>query len=283
MDLRIDRGEFFVVAGPNGSGKSTLLSVLAGLIRPSRGEGTVLGRNIARLRPTDLAREAAYLGQFGDPCLNVTVEMAVMLGRSPRQGLLGTAGEDDRAAVRRAMALTRVVGLERRSLASLSGGERGRVLLAQALCRDPELLLLDEPTASLDPGHRMLVLDMLEDLRQRTGLTLVLVSHDLNPVAAYAGRVLLLHAGKVAALGPPDQAFTPEILSHVYEWPMAVDRAPESGAPRAAPLPGPALRQRSVPETPPPRIGKGSDEKTSPDLGREKPADARSSAKGRQA
>lgn len=247
LDLRIDRGEFFVVAGPNGSGKSTLLAVLAGLVRPSRGTGAILGHDLAHLRPACLARKAAYLGQSNDQGSDFTVAMAVMLGRAPRQGLLGAPSRADREAVRRAMELTRVLGLEDRPLSSLSGGERRRALLAQALCREPELLLLDEPTASLDPGHQMLVLDMLEGLRRQTGLTVVLVSHDLNPAAAYAERLLLLYAGKAAALGPPEDVFTQETLSRVYEWPMAVDRAPGTKAPRAAPLPGPALAKRCDP------------------------------------
>lgn len=180
----------------------------------------------------------SHLPQFPAAAIPFSVEMAVRLGRAPHQGLLGLETPGDAEAVAWAMDVTRVASLRERPLANLSGGERQRVLLAQALCREPRVLLLDEPTASLDPGHQMLLLDLLEDIRVRRGTTLVMVSHDLNLASAYADRMLLLKAGLPLALGTPAAVLTEDHLTRAYDWELAVDRNPFTNTPRVTALPG---------------------------------------------
>ena len=127
-----------------------------------------------------------------------------------------------------------------RKIDQLSGGERQRVFIARALCQEPRLLLLDEPTAALDLAHQIRVMDLMERLKRETGVTIVMVSHDVNLAAMYADRLLLLKAGRVVCLGKPRQVMTYDILESVYECPLLVDENPLGGMPRINLVP-PAL------------------------------------------
>jgi iron complex transport system ATP-binding protein len=246
LDLCVRQGEFFIVVGPNGSGKTTLLRTLAGLVRDFKGSLHIQGEDIYSIPPARLALTVSHLPQFSATDVPFTVEMAVMLGRAPQMGLMGLEKEQDIEAVQDAMRLTRVMHLRDRSLAKLSGGELKRVWIAQALCREPEILLLDEPTASLDPGHQMRIMDLLDDIRVRRGTTMIIISHDLNLASAYADRMLLLREGCSVAMGPPSEVLEEDHLARAYDWKLAVDLDPFTGKPRVTALPG-KHRAGSVP------------------------------------
>ena len=233
----VTAGEFFLVIGPNGSGKSSLIRLLAGLLPPSAGEIAIFGRQQPWPNRREFARRVALLPQQIPAEFPFKVAETVLMGRSPHLRPWEFEGEGDRRLAAEAMAFTGVDHLAGRRLDQLSGGERQRVFIAQALCRQPRLLLLDEPTAALDPAHQIMILDLLDRLRREQGVTVVMVSHDLNLAAMYGDRLLLLDQGRLAGLGPPATVLNRERLEKCYRCALLVDENPLGGVPRVIPIP----------------------------------------------
>ena len=159
------------------------------------------------------------------------------MGRYPHLGLLSVEGREDLRLAEQAMELTEVSHLASRRLGQLSGGERQRVIIARAICQKSKILLLDEPTASLDPAHQLRIMDLMERLRQQEQLTIVMVSHDLNLASTYADRLLLLKDGEVEQIGTPRQVLTQAQLSKSYGCTLLVDENPLLGTPRVSLVP----------------------------------------------
>jgi iron complex transport system ATP-binding protein len=214
LTLEFDTGSVTAVVGPNGAGKSTLLSCLAGLRAPGRGLARLEGKPLLHMPPRERARRIGYLEQTPQIAWAVDVRTLVGLGRTPYLGARGLTAED-RAAVDAAMAQAEVTAFADRSVATLSGGERGRVLIARALAGDPQWLLADEPLAGLDPGHQLDAVALFRALAGQ-GRGVVITLHDLTLAARLADRVVVLSAGEVAADGPPRAVMTPEVLGRVY-------------------------------------------------------------------
>ncbi|MDY0912839.1 heme ABC transporter ATP-binding protein [Rathayibacter festucae] len=215
VGLRIARGEFVALVGPNGAGKSSLLSVLAG-DAAATGVLELDDRPLRSYRPHELARRRSVLTQSNEVSFPFTVAEVVAMGRAPRRD----EGDDERA-VAAALQDAEVAELRERRMPELSGGERARVAYARVLAQGCELMLLDEPTASLDIRHQE---RLLGQVRAHTGAggSAVVVLHDLGLAAAYADRVVVLEGGRVRADGPPAQALTTELLSAVYRHPIRV-------------------------------------------------------------
>jgi iron complex transport system ATP-binding protein len=226
-------GGWLALIGPNGAGKTTLLRAVAGLL-PHRGE-VLLDGDGGSLSGRDRARLIAYVPQ--EPVLppDMTVAEYVLLGRTPYISYLGGPARSDREAAGRAadrLGISRFTG---RRLASLSGGERKRVVLARALAQDPKVLLLDEPTSSLDIGHQQQVLDLVDELRRTGGLTVLSTLHDLTTAGQYADRLVLLHEGRIEAAGPAASVLTEERIARVYAAHVAV-RTDADGSPVVTPV-----------------------------------------------
>ncbi|PPG07117.1 heme ABC transporter ATP-binding protein [Rathayibacter sp. AY2B7] len=217
IDLRIRRGEFVALVGPNGAGKSTLLSVLAGDSVPDAGEIDLDGRSLRSYRAPELALLRSVLTQSNEVSFPFTVAEVVEMGRSPRRGADGAG-----AAVALALADAEVATLRDRRMPELSGGERARVAYARMRAQECDLVLLDEPTASLDIRHQERLLGQVRS-HTESGGSAVVVLHDLGLAAAYADRVVVLEGGRVRADGPPALALTTELLSDVYRFPIRVD------------------------------------------------------------
>ncbi len=215
IDLSLAHGELACVIGPNGAGKSTLLRLLAGLCAPDSGRVWIEGDEVMRLAPRERARRVALVPQGLETLPQVTVETFTLGGRYGHLGRFGQARHEDHAAVRSALAEADAADFGKRLLAQLSGGQRQRVLLARALAQEARVLLVDEPTNSLDPEHQLTVFDLLARLCRESRAGLV-VTHDLNLAAQYATRVLLLQAGRVVADGAPEVVLTREVLAPVY-------------------------------------------------------------------
>lgn len=211
--LTVDAGQFVAVIGPNGAGKTTLLRAIAGLVDAS-GEIAVDGTPLTRLSRAERARRLAYLPQGHVFHWPLPVAEIVALGRLPR-GAGADLSDKDRAAVVRAMAATGVAPYAARAVTTLSGGERARVALARVLATEAELILADEPTASLDPRYQLIVLDILRRHAEAGG-AVVAVLHDLGLAGRFADRVVLLDAGRVAAEGPPRDVLTEDRLSQAF-------------------------------------------------------------------
>ena len=239
VTLEVGAGEWLAVAGPNGSGKTTLLRTLSGYLRPQAGWVRLEGTDLAAWRPTARARRLAVAGVESGPGSGLTVAEYVALGRTPHlEGLWGWEGPRDREAVARALAWVGLADQAHRPLDVLSAGQRQKALLARALAQEPAVLLLDEPTNHLDLRHQVEIMDLLDGLRRRLGLTLVAVLHDLNLAALYCQRLVLMEAGRVVAAGPPAQVMRPDVLGRVYGCPVLVVPHPRLGVPQVALLPG---------------------------------------------
>ena len=241
VDLVVEQGAFLVIIGPNGTGKTTLLKALAGLI-PSAGEIEILGRPLSSYSRRELARQLAMVPQHPTGDFPFTVAETVLMGRSPHLAIFELEGEKDRNLARRAMEFTDVAHLASRRLDELSGGERQRVIIARAICQEPQLILLDEPTASLDPAHQVRIMDLLERLRRERGMTVIMVSHDLNLAAMYGEQLALMHGGRINALGTPAEVLTEVGLSVCYGCQMEVFRTGLAGPLCIFPVPGAAGR-----------------------------------------
>lgn len=237
VSARIARGEFFVIIGPNGAGKTTLLKALAGLHPIRGGDVLVRQRSIGDYPRKELARTLALVPQQVNADFPFTVAETVLMGRYPHLGLLAVESKRDLALAQQAMEFTEVSHLAGRRLGQLSGGERQRVIIARAICQQSQILLLDEPTASLDPAHQLRIMDLMERLRRREQVTVVMVSHDLNLAASYADRLLLLHTGRVEKIGTPAEVLTSEQLSRSYDCTLLVDAHPLLGKPRISLVP----------------------------------------------
>lgn len=237
ITFTVAAGEFLMIIGPNGTGKTTLLKAIGRLLDPDEGRVEILGRPASAYARREFSRVVALVPQQVPLDFPFTVAETVLMGRSPHLRFWGLEGRRDQEVARQAMRFTEVTPLAGRRLDRLSGGERQRVLIARAICQQPRLLLLDEPTASLDPAHQIKILDLMERLRQETGVTILMVSHDLNLAAMYGDRLLLLDQGAVASVGAPPQVLTAERLTSCYGCPILVDESPLGGFPRVIPVP----------------------------------------------
>jgi iron complex transport system ATP-binding protein len=202
VSVEVGEGELVVIVGPNGAGKTTLLRAIAGLLPTRTGSVRVMGHDPSDAKRRLIARDLAYLPQQYDLAFPFAVEEVVLLGRYARQRGLGLASEEDLAAARAAMKATDVEALATRRFDELSGGEARRVIIAQALCQGAKCLLLDEPTAGLDPAHARAVLEMLR-AQCDSGTTAVVVTHDLDLALRFGGTMWLIADGRLAARGAP--------------------------------------------------------------------------------
>lgn len=225
LDFDLLPGSLTAVLGANGAGKSTLLSIIEGLERPDGGQVLVQGKPVGKWPRKELARTMGILWQAPEAAWGATVRDVVALGRSPWQDALGTTGPEDADAIRQAMEEASVTPLADRKLETLSGGERRRVFLAQVLSQKPQILLLDEPTASLDVGHQAAVLKAVSG-RMACGLSVVAVLHDPNQ-AAMADQVVMIHPDGEVDVGPAAGLLTQEKLSRLYGTPIRLLRDAE--------------------------------------------------------
>lgn len=222
--FHIPPGITTALIGPNGAGKSTLLRCLAGRMLPLTGRVMLDQKIISRLPDRERARRLGVVPQQCELPVAFSVEEVVALGRGSRTEGWSRSDPGGQEAVERAMALTDVIDLRRRDARTLSGGERQRTILAMVLAQEPDILLLDEATAHLDVNHRREVMQIVERLNRETGMTLLLVSHDLDLAAACCERVLLLKQGRLIADGTTGEVLTPALLSEAYGCDVAVQR-----------------------------------------------------------
>jgi iron complex transport system ATP-binding protein len=216
VSLRVDPGEVVGLVGPNGSGKTTVVRVASRALRPSAGTVRVAGEDPYGMPARRAARLVAVVPQEVSPVFSFTALEVAMMGRAPYRSGWGGAGAGDWARVREAMEWTGVAHLADRPLEELSGGERRRVVLAQALAQDAPVLLLDEPTTHLDIRHVADLLATMRRLAVHEGKAVLAVLHDLNVAAASCDRLVALSRGRVAAHGPPERVVTEGFLREVY-------------------------------------------------------------------
>jgi iron complex transport system ATP-binding protein len=216
VSIACRRGEIVGLLGPNGAGKSSLLKIVSGLLPPSGGDVHLDDRSLHLHSPQERARKVAYLPQQRELHWDLSVREVVALGRLPhRRAFQGTSHQDEEH-IERALATLDLNELQNRHATRLSGGEQARVLLARALAQDPEFLLADEPTAGLDPKHRLHLLQKLSTLAER-GLGTLIALHDLTLAARFCHRLVVLHNGRIHSTGPANDVLDENTLREVYE------------------------------------------------------------------
>ena len=211
----VSGGEWVSVLGPNGAGKTTLLRALAGLVEFS-GSVLVAGSDARRLSRRALGRLVALVPQQPVVPAGLTVQEYVLLGRTPHLSYLGQESADDIAGAAAALDRLDLGAFGGRPIESLSGGELQRALVARAFAQEAPILLLDEPTASLDVGHQQAVLELVDRLRRESGLTVLATMHDLTLAAQYGDRTILLERGRIVADGAPAEVLTEQTLAGLY-------------------------------------------------------------------
>ena len=237
LSYTIEAGSIVGILGPNGSGKSTLLKLLARVFTGQHGRIELFGKDIQQLTQADIAKTIAFVPQETQQVFPFTIGEMVLMGRFPHHaGLGGWHWEDpeDLAIAQYAMQDLDVAHLADRLVTDVSGGERQRAIIARALAQNPKILLLDEPTAFLDLHHQLDIARILRRLNQDRGLTVVLVSHDLNLASQYCDQLLMLDHGHMVKTGTPEDVIMPDVLEQVYGCAVLVDRHPQSGMPRVS-------------------------------------------------
>jgi iron complex transport system ATP-binding protein len=237
IDLRLEPGEMVALIGPNGAGKSTLLKLAGGLLKPTAGQAVLVERDLASLRPRDIARQVAVVPQDGPLPSGLFVREMVELGRTPYVRALFGPTAHDRSAVEWALAAVGVAELGDRFVDALSGGERQRVILARALAQEPRLLLLDEPTANLDLHHQVAMLELVRALTRDRGLTVLAAVHDLQLAALFCDQVVLMSAGQIVSQGSPEQVLTAPLLLETFGQRVVLSAHPTHGVPLVALVP----------------------------------------------
>jgi ABC-type cobalamin/Fe3+-siderophores transport system ATPase subunit len=219
VSLSLAPGQVVALLGPNGSGKSTLLKLVLGHLH---GRGSILwdGKPIGAWSRRAFARRIAYLPQTPVYDSAQKVNDVLRMGRAPYWGAFGLESEHDLLVVRQIGTLLELDDLLDRSMDQISGGQRQRVFLGRCLVQEPAAVLLDEPAAFLDLRHQVELLSLMRDLSRQKNLGVLIVSHDLNLAGVYADNLSLLSDGSIAASGPPDRVFRPELLEEVYGLPM---------------------------------------------------------------
>ncbi len=235
ISLSLEKGRFFGLIGPNGSGKSTLIKLLSGYLLPSHGSVKLEGRPLADYTRRHIATKIGVVPQNFSFPFPYTVEEFIRMGRYPYEGLLGKSHRDDDEVVTWAMDQTDVGDLAHRSVMELSGGEKQRVVLAGALAQKSDILLLDEPTSSLDLRHQVHIYNVLRRLNNEHGLTIIAVTHDLNLGSQFCDTILLLDKGRIAAQGEPKTLITPTTVERYFGISVLSGRHPDTDRPFVVP------------------------------------------------
>ncbi len=234
ISLRVGGGEILGILGPNGSGKSTLIKIMDGMLDPQEGQIFLKNRSLTRLGRSSLAKEIAMVAQENHFRFSFSALEVVLMGRFPHLKRWQFEGERDLEVALNALSATHSLELAERSIHELSGGERQRVLIARALAQEPKIILLDEPTSFLDLKYKREIFRLISSLSREKGLSVVVVSHDIDLAAQYCQRVMMLKDGSIFEMGEPDRVITASNIEAVYECPVLVDKNPATGRPRVS-------------------------------------------------
>jgi len=235
IELRAAAGEMIALLGPNGAGKSTLFRVLSGLVRPVSGRVFLCDGEVHKMRAARRSRLLAVVPQELKMPPAFTVEEMVAMGRVTILPPWQKPSDEDRKIVARSLVYADVNDLGNRPFDLLSGGEKQRVLIAMALAQEPKVIIMDEPTTHLDANHALEIMQIVERMNRERGLTVLMISHDLNLAAEFCRRLILLDHGRIVADGAPAEVFQEDILQKVYHCEMRVQPDLRTGRPYVKP------------------------------------------------
>ena len=231
LDVEFPSKQITAIIGPNGCGKSTLLKTLARLHRPESGHTYLDGKAIDKMPTKEVARHMAILPQGPDAPNGLSVYDLISYGRTPYQSGFSRLSAHDRAMIDWALDVTGLTALKDRAVDALSGGQRQRAWIAMSIAQETELLLLDEPTTYLDLAHQLEVLKLLERLNREEGRTIIMVIHDLNQAARFAGHLVAMKDGKVVREGSAEEVISEDVLKEVFHIDTSIIADPRTGKP----------------------------------------------------
>lgn len=217
FSFNLEENSFTGLIGPNGAGKTTIFKILSGSLIPHRGTVYLEDRPVRGIPHRERAAKLAMVPQFVSTPMPYSVKQIVEMGRVSRLSRFGLMSRHDREQVEIAMEETDISALANKQFSNLSGGERQRTMTAAALAQEPDILLLDEPTASLDLGHSVRLMELMLELQSKRGMAIMIISHDIQLCAHYCSRLVLLTHGKISADGSPAEVVTPEIIGRTYQ------------------------------------------------------------------
>ncbi|GGJ05508.1 ABC transporter ATP-binding protein [Paenibacillus hunanensis] len=235
LNLTIPTGQITVLIGSNGCGKSTLLRTMARLLKSRSGSVLLDGQDIAHLPTKEVSRRMSILPQGPSAPEGLTVNQLVRQGRYPHQGWLKQWSREDEQMVQRALDATNLSSLADRPVDALSGGQRQRAWIAMTLAQGTETLLLDEPTTYLDMAHQIEILDLLFELNEQEGRTIVMVLHDLNLACRYAHHIVAVQNRTIFAQGKPEDIINQELVRNVFHMECEISFDPLFGTPLCIP------------------------------------------------
>ena len=241
ITFQVKKGEILGVMGPNGSGKTTLLRCISNVLTPVHGTVLIDRQHVTSLTRKEIAQTIGVVPQSSHIDFAFTAFEIVMMGRTPHIGRFGRESVKDYEIARKAMQKTDTLHLSDRLFDELSGGEKQRVIVARALCQQPRILLLDEPTIHLDMGCQFEIMDLVKELCTQEDMVVVTVLHDLNLAAQYCDNIILLDSGAIVSAGPPNNVLTPENIKKTYDIHVLVGRHPLTNAPFITPYKPPKM------------------------------------------
>ncbi|MEK9196758.1 ABC transporter ATP-binding protein [Ureibacillus sp. FSL E2-3493] len=231
LNVVIPKGKITTIIGPNGCGKSTLLKTIGRILKKEHGEIYLHNQNMDDLSTKEIAKQLAILPQSPSAPIQLKVEELVSYGRYPHRKNINRLSKKDMEIIEWAMEVTNTVEYRQRELAQLSGGQRQRVWLAMALAQETNILLLDEPTTYLDMSHQLEVLNIIKDLNEKHGCTIVMVLHDINHAARYSDELIAMKQGEIIKCGTPEEIINAEVLKEVFQIQAKILRDDETNRP----------------------------------------------------
>ena len=229
ISMEIRKSEMLAVIGKNGAGKTTLIRGLTGLMLLRGGKITFGGEDLSAMSERERARLISVVPQTASLPAGYTVFETVSHGRTPYLNWYGKLSDNDQQIIERAIRVTGLENLSTKEVSALSGGEQQRVILARALAQNAPVMILDEPTSSLDIHYQVRLLKLEQEICRSEGIAAVFIIHDLNLAARFADRIAILDKGKIAAIGEPREVLREDLLSAVYDIPVRVLDDPEEG------------------------------------------------------
>jgi len=234
LNFSIQTSEVLGIIGPNGSGKSTLLRIAAGIIKPLKGTVSLYGKDINKIKRKEIAKKIGYLPQETRSEYDYTVEELAHMGRYPHTGTFGILSSLDLEIVKKSLSSTDMGEMSERRLSQLSGGEKKRAFLSSVLAQNPEILLLDEPTSSLDIHRQVQFFQLLSRLSEQ-GMGIAVVTHDINFASLFCQRVIFISDGKLLSQGKPEAVISEQNIKTVYGEDVILGRHPETNNPYLLP------------------------------------------------
>jgi iron complex transport system ATP-binding protein len=230
LNFHVSQGDYICVLGANGAGKSTLLKALLGIIKPTVGDITINQQPVSQLSQKQRAQKISYVPQAHNQQFDLTVIDFIKMSRYAYHTALSDWGDDDQSAFEQAIAITNTDAFLHRHLQTLSGGERQRIMIAAAVCQQASLILLDEPTSFLDPHFQAEVHQLIRQLNQQHGISVIEVSHDLNHAVQHSSSILALKNGEKIWFGPSSDFLDSNCVDSLYDQPFVFTQHPQTGA-----------------------------------------------------